>query len=109
MANSRMKDFFDLDWLQAHQSFDYPVLRKAIQNTFERRQTPLPQDAPIALTPVFATNPNKVIQWNVFLRKSKLPAQDMEEVIQRVVTFLHPVLFPPPTLPTSWSPTSGWS
>jgi hypothetical protein len=109
MANSRMKDFFDLDWLQAHQSFDYPVLRKAIQNTFERRQTPLPEDAPIALTPVFATDPNKVIQWNAFLRKSKLPAQDMEEVIQRIVTFLHPVLFPPPTLPTSWSPTSGWS
>ena len=109
MANSRMKDFFDLDWLQAHQPFDYQVLRQAIQSTFERRQTPHPEDTPIALTPDFATDPNKVTQWKAFLRKSKLPAQEMEEVIQRIHTFLHPVLFPPAPPPTSWSSSSGWS
>lgn len=109
MANSRMKDFFDLDWLQAHQSFDYQVLRKAIQSTFERRQAPLPEDTPIALTLDFSTDPSKVIQWNAFLRKSKLPSQELEEVIQRIHTFLHPILFPPVTPPTSWHPTSGWS
>lgn len=55
------------------------------------------------------TDPNKVIQWNAFLRKSKLPAQELEEVIQRLHTFLYPVLFPPVTLPTSCSATSDWS
>ena len=109
MANSRMKDFFDLDWLQAHQSFDYQVLSLAIHSTFERRKTPLPKETPLALTSDFTTDPSKVIQWNAFLRKSKLPAQELEDVIQRIHTFLHPVLFSPATPPTSWSATTGWS
>lgn len=107
--NSRMKDFFDIDWLRAHRSFTYQVLRQAIQSTFERRQTPLPMNTPIALTPDFATDPGKVTQWNAFLRKSKLPPQKLEEVIQNLHTFLQPVLFPPSTRPTSWSPSTGWS
>ena len=109
LGNSRMKDFFDLDWLQANRTFNYQILRQAIQRTFERRHSPLPEDTPIALTPDFAADSNKVTQWNAFLRKNKLPAQELQEVIQRLHIFLHPVLFPPTTQPTSWSPTSGWS
>ena len=42
LGNSRIKDCFDLDWLQANRTFDYQILCEAIQNTFERRGSPLP-------------------------------------------------------------------
>ena len=49
MQNSRMKDFYDL-WLMARDlSFTGEPLVKAIQATFERRKTPIPDDIPIAL------------------------------------------------------------
>jgi len=66
LGNSRMKDFFDLDWLQANRTFDYQILHQAIQSTFERRQSPLPEDTPIALTADFAADSNKTTQWNAF-------------------------------------------
>ena len=43
IANSRMKDFYDL-WTLARQfEFDGQVLSEAIRATFDRRQTPLPE------------------------------------------------------------------
>jgi hypothetical protein len=48
IVNSRMKDFYDL-WTLARQfEFSGPVLSAAIRATFERRQTPLPEQLPIA-------------------------------------------------------------
>ena len=53
MANSRMKDFFDL-WMLAEQfEFDGEVLARAIRATFDRRRTPLPGAVPLALTDEF--------------------------------------------------------
>ncbi|MCU7850347.1 MAG: nucleotidyl transferase AbiEii/AbiGii toxin family protein [Candidatus Thiodiazotropha sp. (ex Lucinoma kastoroae)] len=49
MANSRMKDFYDL-LIMAHQfEFDGRTLSGAIHNTFVRRQTPLPKQTPSGL------------------------------------------------------------
>ena len=48
--NSRMKDFYDLHWLQAHLSFDGNILTEAVSNTFARRDTAVPDKVPIALT-----------------------------------------------------------
>lgn len=46
IANSRMKDFYDL-WTLARQfSFEGATLSAAIEATFDRRKTPLPTDAP---------------------------------------------------------------
>ncbi len=58
IANTRMKDFHDI-WLVARRfEFDGPMLRKAIDATFARRQTNLP---PLleALTAAFADDPSK--------------------------------------------------
>ena len=54
MANSRLKDFYDL-WLIA-QTFEFrqSVLVDAVQRTFERRGTALPLDMPVGLTDEFA-------------------------------------------------------
>jgi hypothetical protein len=53
MANSRMKDFFDLWLLSVSFEFDGEVLARAIQATFERRRTPLPETIPTALSADF--------------------------------------------------------
>lgn len=59
IANSRMKDFYDV-WALARQfEFDGTALCAAIQATFQRRQTPLPATAPLALTPEFSTDRQK--------------------------------------------------
>ncbi|MEX1119507.1 MAG: nucleotidyl transferase AbiEii/AbiGii toxin family protein [Terrimicrobiaceae bacterium] len=107
--NSRMKDFFDLDWLCRNQDFDYSTLGTAIRATFARRGTRLPQTMPIALTMEFANDPGKLLQWNAFLRKNRLESGHLSEVIPRLSAFFNPVLFPPPNSQiTFWQPDIGW-
>jgi hypothetical protein len=91
--NSRMKDFFDVDWLFQHQTFDSKTLRSAIDATFDRRNTILPTEPPLALTSAFAQDSQKITQWNAFLRKNNLHADSLDCVIQRLEQFLSPILF----------------
>ena len=70
MANSRMKDFYDLFVLASMFEFDGTLLVRAIRSTFERRKTQLPAELPTGLTRAFAADPNKAIQWMAFVRKS---------------------------------------
>lgn len=109
MDNSRMKDFFDLDWLARHQEFDAGILGLAIRNTFERRETPTPDETPVFLTTEFSLDPMKQTQWSAFLRKGRLDGDSLEEVIERLKTLLAPVygsVKPEPTM--RWVPGKGW-
>jgi hypothetical protein len=107
LANSRMKDFFDLDWLCRHRKFDRAVLAEAVRNTFQRRGTPMPDGLPVALTPQFATDRDKVTQWAAFLRKNSLRADSLEEVVARLSKFLGPVLTGNAT-PARWNSQTAW-
>jgi Nucleotidyl transferase AbiEii toxin, Type IV TA system len=72
IANSRMKDFYDL-WMMAHRfSFDALTLSNAICNTFARRHTPLPRQTPFGLSSTFYGDKQKNQQWKAFLRKTAL-------------------------------------
>jgi predicted nucleotidyltransferase component of viral defense system len=62
-ANSRMRDFFDVHALAAHESFEGAALVRAVRATFERRRTAIPRNAPLALTPAFADVAGKGVQW----------------------------------------------
>ena len=109
MANSRMKDFYDLDWLCQNMEFDHALLSMAIRATFERRGTALPETMPVALTQEFAADTMKLAQWNAFLRKNRLEAGSLAEVIHRLHNFLQPVLFPPAgAVARFWKPDQGW-
>jgi len=109
MANSRMKDFFDLDWLQAHREFDLGVLRAAITATFERRESALPTEIPIAYTQDFANDPTKLTQWSAFLRKNRIDADPLADVVTRVGAFLAPAFQSADTRTNShWTPDVGW-
>lgn len=84
MANSRMKDYFDLDHLLQDTTVDPDDLCRALMATFERRQTPLPSETPMGLSEAFASDSAKRTQWAAFLRKNRLPNQALEDVVRRL-------------------------
>ncbi|WP_201063227.1 nucleotidyl transferase AbiEii/AbiGii toxin family protein [Thiorhodovibrio winogradskyi] len=62
IANSRMKDSFDLWVLSWHSTFDGATLTGAIDATFARRATPIPADVPFGLRTAFALDNQKQTQ-----------------------------------------------
>jgi hypothetical protein len=92
VANTRMKDFYDLFRLSETQEFDGETLAAAIRATFERRGTAIPTEAPPALDEAFAGDAVKEAQWRAFLRRGRLdnvPA-NLTDVTERLAAFLLP-------------------
>jgi len=95
MANSRMKDFYDIWILSQRFNFNGTELCQAIQNTFNRRKTAIPTDPPLAFTADFHRNENKVLQWKGFIRKNKFLMNDsmtLESTINKIQSFLGPII-----------------
>lgn len=93
MVNSRMKDFYDLYKLASSFPFDGRLLAKAITATFQRRKTPLPIVAPIALTEEFYNDSTKQKQWNAFVKKMDNGAvPTLPVVIKLLAKFILPVI-----------------
>ncbi len=114
MANSRMKDYFDLWTLATQFEFEGSILAEAIQATFERRQTDLPSIAPLALTAEFAENEGKTKQWNAFLLKGNLKQKSLS--LPDVVELLNDFLMSPTRViirkeefKDSWNPLGPWA
>lgn len=93
IANTRMKDFYDIWVIMQRFSFEGRILAEAIEATFARRNTPLPVEPPFALTHAFANDTAKQTQWNAFLRKNALSASNL--ALADIVTALHNFLMPP--------------
>ncbi len=72
VANTRMKDFYDLWTLARVFSFDGAQLARALAATFDRRGTDLPVETPTALGPEFVDDATKRRQWSAFLDRSGL-------------------------------------
>ena len=105
-----MKDFYDLWFLSRTFEFDGPTLVAAIRATFTRRKTPPPEDTPMGLRDEFAAM--KSVQWNAFLRKNRLGATDMGEVLRVIRDFARQPVRSASTGETflcSWRLGSGWS
>jgi predicted nucleotidyltransferase component of viral defense system len=94
ILNSRMKDFYDLRILAQKFKFDGISLTEAIKATFDRRGTNIPSDQPTAFTEEFYANSDKQVQWQAFLRTSKLEDTKLElpEVIENIRPFVQPPL-----------------
>jgi Nucleotidyl transferase AbiEii toxin, Type IV TA system len=93
MVNTRMKDFYDLCILALEFEFSGPVLCKAIETTFERRNTEIPSTVPVALTEDFFGDQKKAKQWSAFVSKSGLNFQDSE--FASIIAVLKKFLLPP--------------
>jgi predicted nucleotidyltransferase component of viral defense system len=90
IANSRMKDFFDLWILSRYTEFDGDTLQRAVRATFDRRRTELPSDVPFGLTDDFARDTLKRTQWQAFLGKNKLEALELQALVSALRNFLLP-------------------
>lgn len=113
IANSRMKDFFDLWVLARSFEFDGPLLCRAIRATFNRRTTALPTEGPLALTSEFGADITKVKQWGAFAKKGKLDI--CGTTLEQVCAFLHGFLMPPTSALVAaspferfWPPAGPW-
>lgn len=93
LANSRMKDYFDL-WTLCHtMDFDGAPLADAIVETLRRRQTILPGEMPTGLSESFGSDAVKRTQWAAFLRKMGVSdAPDLPTVVTRLRAFLMPLV-----------------
>jgi hypothetical protein len=93
IANSRMKDFYDVWTLAQEFEFDGKLLSQAIRATFERRGTRLPQAIPLALTEEFSGDKSKQSQWTAFIQRGRLMRQTpgFDGVLTTINTFLWPV------------------
>lgn len=80
-ANSRMKDYYDLWTASRLGVVTAQGLGEAIRHTFARRETALPVELPEGLTLAFASDPAKQSQWAGFVRKSRLEAPSLAEVV----------------------------
>lgn len=108
IANSRLKDFYDL-WLIA-QTFDLEAsaLSAAVQRTFARRDTPMPADTPTGLTRLYAEAWDT--RWKAFLRRGYMKAvpADLRQVLDDLRPFLMPITGQPDR--SSYWPAGGpWS
>jgi predicted nucleotidyltransferase component of viral defense system len=93
MANSRMRDFYDIWFLSRGFEFSGVLLGQAIKDTFTRRRTTLPTQTPLALTPEFSAGPDKQAQWTAFVSKAGLKSEPT--VFPGVTVALSQFLMPP--------------
>jgi hypothetical protein len=82
LQNSRMKDFFDLDFLLRGMAPDRTELEAAIRATFDRRGSVLPDGEPGGLSDEFIED--RQVMWEAFLRKNGLPDESLREVAARI-------------------------
>jgi hypothetical protein len=93
LANSRMKDFFDIHRLAETGTFDGETMRLAVAATFARRGIEIPSERPLALTSEFADDRQKKVQWAAFVRRARQPElADLSAIMATVDRFLWPVL-----------------
>jgi hypothetical protein len=81
MANTRMKDYFDLWVLLTEGALESTELRRAIDATFARRQLQVPDTTPSGLSDAFAQDAVKTAQWIAFLKKNRLQALNLVDVV----------------------------
>lgn len=112
MANSRMKDFFDIWFLARLFRFEGSTLRDAIKATSGRRGASSAETT-IALKPEFSGDPAKRAQWKAFLRRSGLV--EAGPTLDAICALLRDFLIPPAQAASSgqpfdlhWGPGGPW-
>jgi predicted nucleotidyltransferase component of viral defense system len=114
LANSRMKDYYDIFFLQKTFAFEGALLAQALTNTFNRRGTVIPEELPPGLTSAFFTDAAKINQWRAFARKN--PLQVSQYSLEDVINALQGFLMPPAKAAAqkqawraNWTPSVGWA
>jgi hypothetical protein len=90
LTNSRMKDFHDVAVLAANFDFNGEAVASALAATFKRRNTPLPEAPPPALTDAFTGRPDTIALWKAFVVREDVQGgfSDLDAVVSLVTDFL---------------------
>lgn len=91
IANSRMKDFYDIWRITSIMQLDGAVLLQAVKATFAQRDTKIGGDMPLVFSEEFKSDKNKQSQWQAFLNKSDLNAGAFVQVMNELLAFIQPV------------------
>ena len=90
VANSRMKDFYDVYKLLTDYEFDNGTLEEAIKATFANRETSYAENHAL-FSADFATNPQRKRSWIAFLNKINRDKElEFEEVLRLISEKLLP-------------------
>lgn len=112
VANTRMKDFYDLGFLAQTFPFEGATLSNAFAATFRQRGTALPVSTPVALSAEFSDDAGKRQQWVAFLSRTGLPGTPtLGDIIDGVARFvLPPALAASAGQPFDWTwpPGGDW-
>lgn len=108
MANSRLKDYYDLLLICRTFPFDLPTLRMAVNHTFERRGTVSREGMPSGLSDQFAAMWQP--RWRAFIGRERLEPlpHDLAVVVAQLRAFFDPVLNGIDH-PLQWPPGGPWS
>ena len=104
IANSRLKDFYDLWLISRTFEFDRAILSTAVERTFERRGTPMPTDLPTGLTDQYTEQWDA--RWKAYLRREHMHAAP--DNLSLLIRDLREFLVPPITA-SHWPSAGPWS
>ena len=90
IANSRMKDFYDLWTLPKAVKIDSQELADTIRGTFSRRGTAVPTTCPVGLSPAFSTEQGKGTQWRAYSNGTTLEGKPLAEVTAEIWSWIEP-------------------
>lgn len=90
VANSRMKDFYDIFTLLSTNNFDGRKLQEAIFETLQRRHTKIEKDN-VIFTEQFIQDESRNKLWQSFLRKINVDKFEFREVMKYIEEFLKPI------------------
>jgi predicted nucleotidyltransferase component of viral defense system len=91
MANSRMKDYFDLWVILRDAQLEQGILAQAVEAMLNRRGTRRPSGIPIGLSAQFSSDRQKITQWAAFVKRNQLMAVSLEQTVRELraaLTFL---------------------
>ena len=92
LANSRMKDYYNLWIISQTFETDWVRLAQAVSATFARRGTTIPKEIPDGLSPEFANDPVKRKQWDKFKRSLETDPGPLNDIVGAIVADLMPAV-----------------
>lgn len=92
VANSRMKDFYDIQIISQTMELDGSLLSQAVKATFERRKTLISKEPLYIFSDEFAQEKARSVQWRAFLNKNGLKTEsEFDEIIGEIQIFLQTI------------------
>ena len=92
IANSRMKDFYDIHVIAQSMILDGNILAQAMKATFETRKTTISSETLTLFSDEFKQDAGKSIQWNAFLNKNNITDEAyFSDIVTEIQRFIEPI------------------